>query len=85
MGREVAHKDEVSNVDVTNTAQTEQILNALQQIQDSPELQAEAKANPETVLNRLGLSGVARHAVAFGIAGLLVVPVATASPMGFWS
>ena len=61
-----------------------QILNALEQIQASPELQAEAQTNPESVLNKLRLSGTARHAVALGIAGLLVVP-GFLTPQTFWA
>jgi ferric-dicitrate binding protein FerR (iron transport regulator) len=86
MGQKAAQaKQEVFHVDTAKTtAQAEEILNALQQIQDSPELQAEAKTNPDGVLNRLRLSGVARHAVAFGIAGLLVAP-AVVKPEMFWT
>lgn len=69
---------------IHSTQTQEEILGALRQIQQSPELQAEAQANPETVLNRLKLSGVARHAVAFGIAGLLVAPTMM-KPAGFWA
>jgi hypothetical protein len=54
--------------------EAQDILEALRQIQDSEDLRTEAATDPESVLNRLGLSGIARHAVAFGIAGLLVVP-----------
>jgi hypothetical protein len=69
----------------TNQSQDEaqQILEALRQVQDSPELQAEATMNPESVLDRLGLSGATRHAVALGIAGLLVAEVGF-MPDGFW-
>jgi hypothetical protein len=69
----------------TNQGQDEaqNILEALRQIQDSPELHAEAITNPESVMDRLGLSGTARHAVAFGIAALLVAPAAM-TPDGFW-
>jgi hypothetical protein len=69
----------------TNQSQDEaqQILEALRKVQDSPELQADAKQNPESVLDRLGLSGAARHAVALGIAGLLVGEFFI-SPDGFW-
>jgi hypothetical protein len=69
----------------TNQSQDEaqQILEALRQVQDSPELQAEAAKSPESVLDRLGLSGVARHAVALGIAGLLVAEVGI-TPDSFW-
>ena len=64
--------------------QAEEILGAVRHIQDSPELQAEAKSNLSGVLDRLGLkSDVTRHAVAFGVAGLLVA-VGTAKPDGYW-
>jgi len=72
----------------TNPAQgsdeAQDILEALRKIQESDELRAEAAINPETVADRLGLSGIARHAVAFGIAGLLVGPVAM-RPAGWWN
>src|SRR5918911_3552523 len=51
--------------------EAKEILDALRQIQDNPELRAEAETNPESVLDRLKLSDISRHAVAFGIAGLL--------------
>jgi hypothetical protein len=68
----------------TNPDQDEaqEILDALRQIQDNPELRAEAETNPEGLLDRLGLSNIARHSVAFGIAGLLVSNMA--KPEGFW-
>ena len=64
--------------------EAQQILSALQQIQDSPDLRAEAGTNPDGVLNRLKLSGVARHAVALGIAAMLVVPAVASLPDVFW-
>ena len=63
--------------------EAQEILEALRQIQDSEDLRTEATRDPESVMNRLGLSGVARHAVAFGIAGMLIAPV-TMGPMGWW-
>jgi hypothetical protein len=65
----------------------QEILDALREIQETPELRAEAQANPEGLLDRLRLSGAARHAVALGIASLLVSS-STAKhiqPTGFWS
>jgi hypothetical protein len=76
-------------MDIATTSGTEdrddaqEILGALRQIQDNAELRAEAEINPEAVVDRLGLSGIARHAVAFGIAGLLIAPV-IARPESFW-
>jgi hypothetical protein len=69
----------------TNPEQDEaqEILDALRQIQDNPELRAEAETNPEGLLDRLGLSNIARHSVAFAIAGLLVSNMA--KPEGFWT
>ena len=61
-----------------------EIISAMQKISDTEELRAEAATNPESVMNRLGLSGVARHAVAFGIAALLVAPTAPVSTDGYW-
>jgi hypothetical protein len=75
-------------MDIDHTGETmdqaEEILDALQQIQSSPELRAEASTDPESVLNRFALNGIARHAVAFGIAGLLAAPI-LASPQNFWN
>jgi len=66
-----------------NDDQANEIITAMRQISDSAELRAEAAANPESVLNRLRLSGVARHAVALGIATFAVAPIA--SPQTFWA
>jgi hypothetical protein len=64
--------------------EAQEILEALRKIQENDELRAEAVKNPDAVAARLGLSGIARHAVAFGIAGLLVAPAIT-RPTGWWS
>jgi hypothetical protein len=65
--------------------EAQEILDALRKIQQTPELREAAKSNPESVVNRLGLSDVARHAVAFGIAGLLVGgPVAGGVHLNGW-
>jgi hypothetical protein len=73
------------NIQTTQgTDEAQVILESLRKIQDSEELRAEAATNPESVMDRLGLSGVARHAVAFGIAGLLVGH-GLVKPMGFWA
>ena len=63
--------------------EAQEILEALRQIQDSEDLRAEANRDLESVMNRLQLSGIARHAVAFGIAGMIVAPV-VAKPAGWW-
>jgi hypothetical protein len=73
----------------TNTStehdEAQDILDALRKIQDSLELTAEAKTNPESVVSRLGLSGVARHAVAFALGIVVVAPGAVqAMPQSFW-
>ncbi len=62
------------------------ILEALRQIQDNPELQAQARLNPKALLDRLNLSGIARTAVTLGIAGLTVAHTTQpiAQPTGFW-
>jgi hypothetical protein len=65
-------------------ADAQEILKALHQIRDNHELRAEAAKNPESAMDRLGLSGIARHAVAFGIAGLLVAP-SVMRPHGWWN
>jgi hypothetical protein len=67
--------------------EAQDILDALRKIQDSPELRADAKTNPESVVNRLGLSGVARHAVAFALTGLVIGPKVAQHvyPNGFWN
>jgi 7-keto-8-aminopelargonate synthetase-like enzyme len=46
------------------------ILEALRQIQDNPELQAEAWQNPKVLLDRLNLSSIDSAAVTRAIAGL---------------
>ena len=46
--------------------EAQEILEALRQIQENEQLRTEAASDPESVMNRLGLSGVARHAVALG-------------------
>jgi hypothetical protein len=70
----------------TDHDEAQDILDALRKIQDSPELRADAKTNPESVVNRLGLSGVARHAVAFALTGFIVAPSAAqlVHTNGFW-
>jgi hypothetical protein len=64
--------------------EAQEILEALRQIQDSDDLRTEAARDPESVLNRLQLSGVARHAVAFGISGMLVA-THLVKPAGWWN
>jgi hypothetical protein len=63
------------------------ILEALRQIQDNPELQAEARRNPESLLDRLNLSGIARSAVTLGISALGVTATSNhiAQPCGWWN
>jgi hypothetical protein len=51
------------------------ILDALRQIQETPELQNLAEQDHESVLTRLGLSGIARHAVALGLTAFVVAPM----------
>jgi hypothetical protein len=63
------------------------ILEALREIQDNPELQIQVEKDPESFLTRLGLSDVARHAVALGITVMLAAPIAaqqTPRPMAWW-
>ena len=67
--------------------EAQDILDALRKIQDNSELRAEAKSDPESVVTRLGLSGVARHAVAFALALAFVGGPAAArymTPDAFW-
>ena len=75
------------NIKTEQNSEPEEIIEALQQIQDSPELKAEAASNPETLLDRLKLSGIARHAVAFAITAALVTPAVSdhfARPKSWW-
>ena len=78
------------NIHSDDRAQAQEILEAMRQIQDSPELKAEAQTQPERVLNRLGLTGVARHAVALAITAAAVSPLVGQIPsggailQGFW-
>jgi len=71
------------NITKTND-QAQDILDALRKIQDTPELQAEAKTNPEAVMNKLGLKGIARSAVAVGMLAVLVAPVSMGAE-GLWA
>jgi hypothetical protein len=64
--------------------EAQEILEALRQIQDSEELRTAAAQDPEAVMSHLGLSGIARHAVAFGIAGLLMAPAVVRTD-GWWN
>jgi hypothetical protein len=67
---------------------TQTIVAALQQVQTSPELQSQARTDLPGLLNRLRLSGVARHAVAAGLTlGLMATTVGTtqAIPEGYWN
>jgi hypothetical protein len=87
MVRKAAHSTEVFEMDIDNTqtgAEAQEILEALTQIQQDDELRAAAETDPAGVLDRLELSGIARHAVAFGIAGLLVGG-SVVKPMGWWA
>jgi len=65
--------------------EAQEILDALRKLQDSPELRTEAQTRPESVLDRLRLSGVARHAVAFALTLTIVAPTAGhAMSNNFW-
>ena len=64
--------------------EAQDILEALRQIQDSEDLRTEAARDPESVMNRMGLSGIARHAVAFGITAMLMSPIVD-WPYGWWN
>lgn len=69
-----------------SNADTRTIVDAVQEIQSSPELQAQARTDLPGLLDRLKLSGVARHAVASGLAlGLVVASGPVAHPNGFWN
>jgi hypothetical protein len=56
--------------------QAQEILEALRKVQDTPELKAELARDPQSVINKLAVSGIARHAVALGIAAMVVAPAA---------
>ncbi len=74
------------NNDPTNEAQ--QILEAITQIQQSPELQAEAAEAPERLLDRLNLHGLVRSAVALAVTGAVVGSAQAphmVQPNGWWS
>ena len=49
-----------------------EILEAVEKISASPELRDEASSDPEGLLDRLNLKGIARQAVAVSITVLLV-------------
>lgn len=48
--------------------ETRVIIDAMRQIQSNPELEAEARTNPPALFDRLGLTGIARQAVAAALA-----------------
>ena len=52
--------------------EAQEILDALRKVQQNPELQAEAAKDPDGVADRLGVSDLARHAVAFGLTAMVV-------------
>ena len=62
--------------------QAQDILDALRKIQNTPDLKAQAATHLESVLNVLGLSGVARRAVAFSMVNGAGAP--TPDGQGFW-
>lgn len=67
--------------------EAQHILEAVRTIENSPELKIEAQTNPDNVMDRLGLAGIARHAVAFAIAAAVAVPAAQSArvlPDGVW-
>ncbi len=64
--------------------QAQDILEALRKIQDNPELNTQAKSNPELVLNKLGLSGTARRAVSVALLTMAVAPISM-NASGFWA
>jgi hypothetical protein len=66
------------------TDQAQNILEALRKIQDTPELKAQAATNPQSVINKLGLSGTARRAVSVALLTMAVAPVSMGLE-GFWS
>jgi hypothetical protein len=65
-------------------AEARAIMQAIRDLQATPELLENARGDPSTVLDRLALSGTARHAVsatlALSVAGVLMTPGIT-----FWS
>jgi hypothetical protein len=62
----------VSTTPTPEHDETKVILDAIREIQENPELKVEAASNPESVLDRLGLSGIARSAVSLAVAGFVV-------------
>jgi hypothetical protein len=76
---------EVFAMNIINNTQdpAQDILDALRKIQDNSELKAKAATNLESVLNMLGLSGTARHAVAVGMLNGTVTTVSGRAG-GFW-
>jgi hypothetical protein len=67
----------------STTHEARTILAALRQLTDNPVLRAEASYNAEGVLDQLGLNGVARYAVLFGMAAIVATPIAT-SQLAYW-
>lgn len=65
--------------------ETQTILDALREIQDNAELQPKNGQDQESILNRLGLSGIARHGVAAGLVVMGFSVVAPATTLGWWN
>ena len=66
-------------------AEARAIVQAMRTFQTNPELLEEARSDLPAALDRMGLSGIARHAVAatlaLSVAGVILVP---GTPL-FWS
>ncbi len=59
------------------------IVDAMEQIQRDADLRTLAQESPSLALDRLGLKGIARHAVAAGLT-LTLAGVATVTPTVWW-
>jgi hypothetical protein len=61
-----------------DTADARAILEAMRALQANPELVNEARSDLPATLDRMGLSGTARHAIAatlaLGVTGVMLVP-----------
>jgi hypothetical protein len=75
----------VPRIRETEAAEARAIVRAVRALQANPELLDEARRDLPATLDRVGLSGTARHALAATLtlsAGGVVLPQATA---GFWA
>jgi hypothetical protein len=83
--REPFNLTEESTMSMKNESREDAVIiaNAVRELQTNPELHAEAERNVDGAMDKLGLKGFARHAVASAFALALAGGV-TVAPNGYW-